>query len=51
MIDLWRFCQEMVILILMRITICWIRILMRVLDRHLYQRRNYTTTLSSIIRS
>nr|DAJ73455.1 MAG TPA: hypothetical protein [Caudoviricetes sp.] len=40
----------MVILTLMRITICLIKISMRVMDRHLYQRRNYTTILSSIIR-
>nr|DAH14250.1 MAG TPA: hypothetical protein [Caudoviricetes sp.]DAJ58878.1 MAG TPA: hypothetical protein [Caudoviricetes sp.] len=40
----------MVILTLMRITICLIRILTRVTDRHLYQKRNYTTILSSITR-
>nr|DAP66356.1 MAG TPA: hypothetical protein [Caudoviricetes sp.] len=48
--DLWRYCQEMVILTLTRTMIYSIRISTRVTDRHLYQRRNYTTILSSIIR-
>nr|DAQ60631.1 MAG TPA: hypothetical protein [Bacteriophage sp.] len=50
MTDLWRYCQEMVTLTLTRTMIYSIRISTRVTDRHLYQRRNYTTILSSIIR-
>nr|DAT57597.1 MAG TPA: hypothetical protein [Caudoviricetes sp.] len=40
----------MVILTLMRTMICSIRISTRVTDRHLCQRRNYTTILISITR-